>query len=475
MVKKLLLFLSLFIFSATPAFTANHYIRDGGTGDGSAWNNALDDIPSPLTRGDTYYIADGTYTPYLFDDDVDGEIYIYIKKAIESDHGTDTGWDSEYGNGQAIFSNSAANYIWNFSTSYYDINGQVGTSNNETSYGFRLYNTSTSTSFNLIDFDNDGTSYINVSYTDMEHAGATSGSVDAHAVIYLNEGPGVYFDHITISHCYLHDCAWCPFIVRRTTYLTVEYCYIARNQSWSGQHAQGMSASFESDNNTLANNIWEDIEGTGCINFVGNGWKIYGNLLFRSPGYPVYDTSTDNPNTRGENGGDGAIGTWGEIVANAEIHNNTIVDYDSWWILDAGIDLGPSSTGCSAFNNAWYNTGAKQLRVNTHDYNMSDDTFVTAGDYNETNGVQWTGGSGLFADYESQDYRLAQATVTGSDLGSPYNEDMLGSIRGDDSVWDRGAYEHESGNGGNGGTVNVTLDDGSTSMTITGGSPNIAW
>ena len=42
------------VLVATPVFAADHYILDGGSGDGSAWNNALDDLPETLTRGDTF-------------------------------------------------------------------------------------------------------------------------------------------------------------------------------------------------------------------------------------------------------------------------------------------------------------------------------------------------------------------------------------------------------------------------------------
>ena len=55
--KKLLLLLLLL---PTLAFGANHYILDGGSGDGSAWDNALDVLPDTLERGDTYFIGELT-------------------------------------------------------------------------------------------------------------------------------------------------------------------------------------------------------------------------------------------------------------------------------------------------------------------------------------------------------------------------------------------------------------------------------
>lgn len=44
---------------------ATIYVRDCGgscgTNDGSDWANPLDDLPTDLTRGNVYYVADGNY------------------------------------------------------------------------------------------------------------------------------------------------------------------------------------------------------------------------------------------------------------------------------------------------------------------------------------------------------------------------------------------------------------------------------
>ena len=58
---------------------------------------------------------------YTFNDAVSGTTLITIKKAIESDHGTDTGWSSAYGDGQATFPNVT------FTTSYWTFDGQSRT------------------------------------------------------------------------------------------------------------------------------------------------------------------------------------------------------------------------------------------------------------------------------------------------------------------------------------------------------------
>src|SRR5574337_72794 len=119
------LVLLAFISVAVPEFAmaANHYVRAGAAGNnsGSDWTNAYSTLPSTLTRGDTYYVADGSYGSYTFKTAASGSTRIYVKKAIASDHGTDAGWLSSYGDGQAVFT---ATMIFN--TSYWTFDGQTG-------------------------------------------------------------------------------------------------------------------------------------------------------------------------------------------------------------------------------------------------------------------------------------------------------------------------------------------------------------
>jgi hypothetical protein len=122
------LFIITFLFLVligTPVWAANHYVREGapGANNGSDWTNAFIDFPTTLVRGDIYYVADGNYCPvgYRFDDPIDGEKYIRVLKATISSHGTDTGWNDQYGDGQAIFTESIA-----IRTSYIVFDGVVG-------------------------------------------------------------------------------------------------------------------------------------------------------------------------------------------------------------------------------------------------------------------------------------------------------------------------------------------------------------
>ena len=108
--KKNIISFSIYFIIFIPSFVlaGNHYVRDGaiGANNGSDWINAWTSLPSSLIRGDTYYIADGTYFGYTFDDAESGTSIITIKKAIESDHGSETGWDLSYGDGVATFTST---------------------------------------------------------------------------------------------------------------------------------------------------------------------------------------------------------------------------------------------------------------------------------------------------------------------------------------------------------------------------------
>jgi hypothetical protein len=99
----------LLILIATPVSAANVYVRVGAAGaaTGADWTDAYTALPSVLVRGNTYYIADGTYGAYTFDDAVSGTSVITIRKATVASHGTETGWDNTYGDGVTTFAGAS--------------------------------------------------------------------------------------------------------------------------------------------------------------------------------------------------------------------------------------------------------------------------------------------------------------------------------------------------------------------------------
>ena len=139
MMKTLLVaFVVTLVLSANTAWAANRYVRAGatGAGNGTDWSNAYAALPDTLVRGDTYYIAGGSYPAYTFNDPQSGSLVTTIKKAIVSDHGTDAGWQSGFGSAQATF-----NSTLQFQTGNYVLDGQYRNESNwfdGASYGIRI-------------------------------------------------------------------------------------------------------------------------------------------------------------------------------------------------------------------------------------------------------------------------------------------------------------------------------------------------
>ena len=410
----MLLLLVAAVLSAPMVISAdNNYVRSDASGaeTGTDWDSAFKNLPSTLIRGDTYYIADGSYSSYTFNDSASGTTEITIKKAISTDHGTDTGWDSSYGDGTATFSGTLS-----FTTPYWILNGQTRGSDWKGDYGFKI----DTGQAKGISITTGGTTNITVQYTEIDGVG-NSDSGTANDLIYITQSG----NNFTIQYSYLHDSARVPFLFRNVTNGLIEYCYIARNESTPGEHSEGISADNGTDNWIVRHNIWEDIEGTGIIIFVGDAWEIYGNVFFETG---IADGL----------GGNGAIGTWaGYAVTNTKVYNNTFVDLTGH---NTAVWFSTGASGNVAYNNLWYGSSAINFAQVTHDYNVFEGT--------EGEGNEQIISSDPFTGYLSDDFHLSAATDNGKhDLGSPYNIDMDGKTRGEDGTWDRGAFEYSAGGG----------------------------
>jgi hypothetical protein len=88
-----------------PCDTSCHFIRAdaAGSADGSDWTNAWTELPQTLERGHRYFIADGDYPGYTFDDPASAEDWITVQKATAESHGSEVGWSNDYGDGRARF------------------------------------------------------------------------------------------------------------------------------------------------------------------------------------------------------------------------------------------------------------------------------------------------------------------------------------------------------------------------------------
>lgn len=400
---------------ALTAPAADRFVRAGATGrnDGSDWVNAYTQLPATLTRGDTYYVADGNYPSYRFDDA--GTIATTIKKATAAGHGTNSGWQATYGDGQAVFNAPIV-----FATDNWVFDGATRNETNwfdATAYGFVI---SDNANVQIDERGIGGIDNITVRYVHLKGINASPGSgADIgrrHVWIDRQGNPGTYSDW-TISHCFFQY-GNVGIQVRACARFVCEYNAWADN--WSSQpsnHGENVSAYYDgNDGHIYRYNQSRNMIGTAAwaVN-TANNWQLYGN---------VYSDCTY---------GDGFVGFIGGSSSGFKIYNETVIRpkvYTRQISLGSGSvvnncifmmgTLGtPSFTGCTvAFNSFSGNGTGTESQVNLP--------------------------TSVFVNYAGGDYHLRAATAPGTNLASSYSLDCDGIKRGSDGAWDRGAYEFRS-------------------------------
>jgi hypothetical protein len=414
------------------AFGASHYVRPGATGNGSGndWGNAYPNLPATLVRGDTYYLAGGTYGKYTFDDAPNGTKTISILRATDDDHGTNTGWQSGYATGMALFSH------WDIFTDYYVIDGRQRNSDwyrgQISAYGIRVQGTSP------VRLDNgfgQGSNNLTFRYIDFIGGGRDTGANDD--VIYGLTGNS----NLTFQYCALHDSDRTIFLMRGNWQnLVIDHSFIARNTSTPAVHGELMSMT-DSSNVTISNNVLEDIEGTAFFAGVNGGtmtnWKIFGNVAQHTAAY----ISGKGRKPGHDNGVSGFVfigigqGYYG-VGNNFQVYNNTFYDVQGLW---SGVVIQMGS-GNDVRNNIWY----ASVRTNnsysgTISYNWYYNT-IQDGDTSSTK-VVCTKNCDIFVNPNGNDFHLKKSLTAGYKLTAPVTVDTDGVTRGINGTWDRGAYQ----------------------------------
>jgi hypothetical protein len=419
-------FLFLMLFSSS-VFAADRYVLDGGTSSAClSWSDACDQLSTAenlIARGETIWVGDGDYTAPTISVPVSGTTYIYIKKATASAHGTETGWNSTYGDGVANFT---GRWVFSAGTGYLDIDGVVGSG--MSGHGFYMTPSSCAASMQLFYFV-EPMNGLRFRHLEAEHCGY---SWDYnHDIFYFNDT----FDDVLIEYCWLHNVARTCILTAGggTTNLTVQYTWMTEVYGYDGYGIHGEAMSIN-NSGTAANhvyryNVFRNIEGTGIIVIKDStqaGFKIYGNIFYADadhildgfvagPEPSLSDFSSTNSTISEANG-------VGEATYNVDCYNNTFVDLQG----EAGFQF-DQATSNDAINNLFVNCGTPEF------------VGVTTNTTNTTNGA-----TSLFVDYANHDYRLSSA-LAGTSLESEYNKDMLDTTRGADGTWDRGAYEYDAG------------------------------
>lgn len=431
---------SVVLFPAKAAST-NYYVRAGATGtkNGSDWTNAYATLPSTLVRGATYYIADGIYGGYTFDDTVSGTQYITIKKAIASDHGTNTGWNAGYGDGQALFNGSTEDTL-SFNTDYWIFDGQTGGGPNNwrSGFGFKITTSNCSASSKLV-FVGNGADYITVKHAEMQHCGMNKNYNQD--ILYAVSSADGGSSNLMFSDSYLHDVNRVHLLANYVTNSVFENNFFEYRYTNTDIHGEGMSINYsgnDANNNyikpaniTIRNNIFKDIYGTGYIvikDSVQSGFSIYGNVFYATDS-KYYATNGIITNTTGDS------------ITDIKVYNNTFFNVRG---SSSGADSYPVSWDVSTknefFNNICFGCKAP-VGVASKGYNVYTNSTLAS---RETGGQYWSGGNSLFVNSATGDFRLNKATQAGFTLPSSFSADVLNNTRGNDGVWDKGAYEYVS-------------------------------
>jgi hypothetical protein len=525
-IRKSLILLIFFLVLASPSFATTYYVLAGGTGgySGTNWANANCKIPVALQPGDVVYVgnsggnlADTTTScageaNHIFSTNGTSASHIAIKAATRADHGTATGWNAAYGvdaTPKITWSNSLTpadglkSGFWSFCPgSYYDIDGQVGTTDHTGTYGFYFRSAGNMLGFiKATSHDCSEASISNLTFKHIEIDG-----VEARSISVSGQGgsDGVYMgsavsttatvQSIAFSYFYIHDVFQPWWAIGNMTGLTLEHGYTYTNLSSMADHSQGLSASRASggtlalNNLTVDDTVWKNIQGTAvlvCLDGGCNGWKIYNNIVYYSSDWDSICEHGLSTATCGMSKSFGDNQPAG-VLTNSVVYGNTF----------SGIHLKPdhagsgnaavvttvaTSTGNSAEDNLWYNCtlgGAYNDGSNsnptlvTQDYNTLLNTgypsFVMAlstHDFQIGASGQTIAGTATdpFVSDSIGNFQLSSATVNahlndGVTLPAPYNVDYAGNARpGQDSTWERGAYEFSANAAGPNAPSNLQL------------------
>lgn len=425
--------LTAIVISPRELTAANKFVRAGATGlaNGSDWTNAFTSLPSTLTRGDTYFIGDGEYPAFNIQTAPSGSTFIAIQKATGPDHGTDTGWDPSFGDGQAVFDPPLR-----IVTSYIVFDGMVGSGSNPDTYGFKIATPSNCSQENrLIGVPPVGYNTLEMSNVRVSHvAGTNCGSSYNFNQIAIYSNP-LRATNMTLSHNYLANCV-SNILIRDWFDSSITDNFLNAHWSSSTNHGQLIDLAATA-NITIANNVFKDATtfAIGAHNEGGgnSSCKVYNNIVvggtmtacFAMAESAEYDGFVDS-----------------------QFHHNTFINTDCGGrgAVFVGLLTDVEGDKSFAYDNVFYNTKNPRMDnplkttgaiVHTHNAH-----FVSTGIFDmDEGGTVQIGSDDPFVDAANGNYRLKAETAAGKALAAPFNVDRDGRTRGSDNgMWNRGAH-----------------------------------
>lgn len=438
--KKLLTITALLIvlLFAVPVWCADLAVSPSGAGtkDGSDWDNAADWSTMTFTRGNTYYLADGTYAAKTLNTAESGTTLITILKATVAAHGPATGWADSMGDGQAVWSADLGNYgsYVDFNSGYWVFDGVTGSGSTTTSYGFAM-TPSVCQANRLIGSPGTGhatgvnPTNVTVSHTAFVNCGS---GTDTHQVA-VYTFPETSSGSMTISNNYFAGSAVNIALIKSSNTTITDNWF---NSNWSSATNHGEQISLRYCDDVILKNNY----------FVGSTVYVMGAHTANNHRALIYNNVV--------NGGS-LTAIWGnadsgtsDIIESWQIHHNTHIGVTGAAIL-VGTLTDVDNQKSYAYNNLFYNC-TNPIMSNAgytaggivHNYNAYIDS---TGYTDETN--KQTGTGDPFTDSAGGDYTLKSGTVPidhGTTLAATYDDDKAGVTRPQGAAWDMGAYEYEA-------------------------------
>lgn len=419
------------------------YVRAGATGlgNGSDWTNAFPTLPPTLTRGATYFIADGAYESYEFDAPTAGGLTITIKKATVSEHGTNTGWLAGYGDGTASWQPVE------FLTSDWVFDGATGggPGNWKSGHGFTFTKPACTPNVAFVSTEN-GVSNITVRRASFTQTGNTEVCGNgAHGIYTATGGKGV-INNSRFEYLYFDNLGGLPFFMRNGNGNIIQYNYSGEICGVSvfdpNIHCETVVVHGMNNMHFRYNYVAESPSSGGFVKNdfdPSNGIYIYGNVISR--GKPVvcnHGVCSDwlILNNTFTNVTSGPVTSSGKISNTSKIYNNIVYRGTVSSFSDAN--------NSAVYDYNWYSridSLACKMSPAPHDnviaggagcdqITMIEDPFVqSAGNLPEN-------------------FKLAKSipgvdicTIASCGGNNTFNRDAFGNLRGADGVWDRGAYD----------------------------------
>lgn len=418
-------------------------IDASGKNDGSSWRDAyvsfrsagLNNSKNSEIRGDTFYIAGNAAKYYnsvkLSNMSTDETTAIYLIKATEKNHGTDSGWKKEYGIQPCVM--LAPLYIKSSSWSIDGVTGG-GPDNWDTEYGIKIIDTTSNPMTSIIRFSKEcGNIHFKHVECSFEKNKNGSQSRDQDVVYAIRKVSNTSF-----VKCSFKYPGRCHFMTYRAGGLTIDHCYFLNNGMSDLQHTESWSDQG-SDNVVIKNCLFEGCQGTGIIVVLSRGgkadtsdtWKIYGNIFKNgSRGYVT----------------DGSIAVINKQVAkNWTIANNTFLNINPRF-KNTGISFGQSSTASenvAIVSNLWINCGAARYSGGERLRDVGWNTYYnTEYDNKEKNSSNHRV---LYVDslQLEKNTRFLASLPKGKMIPEITGPDIFGNSRGENDEWTVGAVQYK--------------------------------